>query len=69
MPWSWGLRWTSCHATYPLSVVPGSVEVVRFDDMVKGRDRYPGRFGRPSRTLDEQGYSDHFPVALALQEG
>lgn len=51
-----------------LAAIPESVEVVRFPEMVKTGD-YPApkRFGRKG-SLDVTGFSDHFPIALRLQE-
>lgn len=53
-----------------LAVVPGSVEVLRFPEMVKDGD-YPApvRFGRKSsKDLNMDGFSDHFPIFLRLME-
>lgn len=49
------------------SVVEGSIEVLRFDEMVSG-GTYPEpiRHGRPSSGYNPQGYSDHFPVSVKL---
>ncbi len=50
------------------TVIPDSTQIVRFPEMVKPGD-YPTpiRFGRGDNpNLD--GFSDHFPVALKLQE-
>lgn len=50
------------------TVIPDSVEVVRFPEMVSSGD-YPTpiRFGRKDWT-NHNGFSDHFPIALKLQE-
>ena len=51
------------------SVVDESVTVIQFEDMVKGTYKVPRRFSRPSRSdFDEQGFSDHFPIALKIKE-
>jgi Endonuclease/Exonuclease/phosphatase family len=53
-----------------LKVPPDSVAVVQLPEMTStGRYPAPIRFGRPSSGLDLQGFSDHFPIALALEEG
>lgn len=52
----------------PLSVKEESVEILRFPEMTKGTYSAPRRFGRPSAGLDEQGYSDHFPIGVVLAE-
>jgi hypothetical protein len=50
------------------TAIPESVEVLRFPEMVTGGD-YPApkRFGRQP-SLDMNGFSDHFPIALRLRE-
>ena len=44
-------------------------EILKFDEMVKSLGR-PKRFGRPSspNQYDEDGFSDHFPIAIVLEE-
>lgn len=55
----------------PFQVKPGSAEIFRPSVLVASGD-YPRarKFGRPSRatTFDEDGYSDHFPITMVLQE-
>ena len=54
----------------------GSVKIERFPEMVASevndRVKYPRpiRFGRPSvaSSFNENGFSDHFPVSIILQE-
>ena len=57
--------------TGEIRVVPDSIEVVRFPEMVVG-GTYPAprRFGRPSKpsSFDEDGFGDHFPIAVRLHE-
>lgn len=47
-----------------------SFEILRFVEMV-GSGGGPKRFGRPSESssFDDQGFSDHFPVAVVVNEG
>jgi hypothetical protein len=45
-----------------------SVEVVRFQEIVEGTYRTPKRFGRPSRSMDAEGFSDHFPIGVVVEE-
>jgi hypothetical protein len=46
-----------------------SVQILKFPEMVKGSYKVPVNFGRPSnQTLNMDGYSDHFPISLKLQE-
>ena len=47
----------------------GSVKIEMFDQMVsKGDYPAPILFGRPSEKLNRDGFSDHYPVSLILQE-
>lgn len=52
-----------------LKVKPGSVNIERYPEMMKGSYGVPIRFGRPSKssTYNENGYSDHFPISMVLQ--
>ncbi len=55
----------------PFSVDEASVQVLRFPEMQSGGDyKGPRKFGRPSRksSFDDTGFSDHFPIAMTLQE-
>ena len=53
--------------TGPLRVKQDSIEISR-PDILKGSSGRPLRFGRPSRdSLNEDGYSDHFPVTVKLE--
>ena len=51
-----------------LKAVDDSVQVFFTDEMRKGRYQVPRRFGRPSKQMDEAGFSDHFPIAMKLIE-
>lgn len=52
-----------------LAVLPETVEIMRFDGMVApGRYRRPRPFGGMGKPVDEDGYSDHFPVGLLVVE-
>ena len=44
-------------------------EILKYDEMVKSPGQ-PIRFGRPSSTstYNDAGFSDHFPVAIILEE-
>lgn len=43
-----------------------SVKIEDFQELKNNKNR-PRRFGRPSnKTLDENGYSDHFPISLVI---
>ena len=54
----------------PFEVDASTVQVLKFPEMT-GRSSVPRRFGRPSSasTFDETGFSDHFPIAVVLNEG
>ena len=45
-----------------------STEIIRFSEMVKGKYDIPLNFGRPSEKLNKKGFSDHFPIAVILEE-
>jgi hypothetical protein len=46
-----------------------SIQILKFQEMVKGRYKVPLNFGRPSNeTLNTDGYSDHFPIFVILEE-
>lgn len=45
-----------------------SVSVLRYPEMVKSGYNAPKRFGRPSSGLDQDGFSDHYPIAVMLRE-
>ena len=50
------------------TVVDGSAEVIRPLEMRTGGYEVPRRFGRPSKSLDLQGFSDHYPVCIRIRE-
>ncbi len=50
-----------------INVKDGSVRVLDYDELVNDKGE-PVRFGRPSKTLNENGYSDHLPIAMVLEE-
>lgn len=53
----------------PLTVVPGSLELVRFPGMVDdGLYPSPIPFGGMGKPVDQNGYSDHSPIALTATE-
>jgi len=45
-----------------------STEIIRFSEMVQGKYDIPLNFGRPSEKLNKKGFSDHFPIAVTLEE-
>ncbi|MBM4027952.1 MAG: hypothetical protein FJ280_21520 [Planctomycetes bacterium] len=53
-----------------IKVLPNSTEIVRFPDMVRaGEYPAPVPFGGMGKPVNENGFSDHFPIALRIQEG
>ncbi len=52
----------------PLKIKSDFVRIERFPEMMEGSYKKPRRFGRPSSTLDETGFSDHFPISIVLVE-
>lgn len=53
----------------PLKVLPESVEILRFPEMVsRGDYPKPIRFGGIGKPLNTNGFSDHFPIAVTLLE-
>lgn len=53
----------------PLRVLENSVQIEVFDEMKSG-GAYPApiRFGRPSKGLNENGFSDHYPISAIVRE-
>jgi predicted extracellular nuclease len=47
-----------------LKVQQGSLHIEVFTEM--SRNGIPRKFGRPAEALDQDGYSDHFPISLVL---
>ncbi|KAF0108035.1 MAG: endonuclease/exonuclease/phosphatase [Anaerolineaceae bacterium] len=53
----------------PLRVVPGSVEILRFPEMVKkGAYPEPIPFGGMGKPVNQNGCSDHLPIQVTLVE-
>ena len=53
----------------PMRVIPDSVEIIQFPDMVAAGD-YPRPipFGGMGKDVNENGFSDHFPIAVKVVE-
>jgi predicted extracellular nuclease len=47
-----------------LKVQEGSIRIEVFPEMSK--NGIPRKFSRPAEALDQEGYSDHFPISLVL---
>ncbi len=52
-----------------IRVKENSTEIIAFPEMVKGEYKAPIKFGRPSNnSLNENGFSDHLPISVMLEE-
>lgn len=53
----------------PIQVKTDSIRIEAFPEMISGGD-YPDPipFGRPSDNLNVDGFSDHYPISVVLQE-
>jgi hypothetical protein len=53
----------------PIRVLPTSVKILRFPDMVEtGNHPTLIRFGGMGKSLNENGFSYHFPIAVTVCE-
>jgi predicted extracellular nuclease len=52
----------------PIRVKPDTVEILRFPGTFTGKYRRPKPFGGMGKPVDEEGFSDHFPVAVQVTE-
>jgi len=53
----------------PIGVLPKSVEIVRFPEMVDTEEYLkPIRFGGMGKSVNPNGFSDHFPIAVIVSE-
>lgn len=53
-----------------MTVTNDSVEIIAFPEMMVGKYKVPKKFGRPSdKSLDVNGFSDHFPISVTIKEG
>jgi hypothetical protein len=53
----------------PIRPVAGTVEIVRFPEMVRpGPYPAPVPFGGMGKPVNRDGYSDHFPIAVLVEE-
>ncbi len=51
-----------------LSIKQRSVKIENFPELKNKKNR-PKKFGRPcNKTLNENGYSDHFPISLVIED-
>ncbi len=52
----------------PFSVKNGSPHIINIDPKTNNVLKKPIRFGRPSSKLNQDGYSDHFPISMVISE-
>jgi hypothetical protein len=53
----------------PIQAIPDSVEILRFPGMVStGAYPAPIAFGGLGKPVNTSGFSDHFPIAMTVQE-
>ena len=54
----------------PITINPGSVEVIMFPGMFNSAGRYqePIRFGGMGKAVNQAGFSDHFPIGFTVTE-
>jgi endonuclease/exonuclease/phosphatase family metal-dependent hydrolase len=50
----------------PMRLIGASITIHRIPEMTKAGK--PRRFGRPSSSFDETGFSDHFPISVRIHE-
>ena len=52
-----------------IRALPDTAEIIRFPEMVSGGD-YPApiSFGGMGKPINKDGFSDHFPIAVSVQE-
>ncbi len=56
----------SNNSRFPFKYI--STEIIAFPELISGRYKTPVRFGRPSSSINRNGYSDHLPIELTLNE-
>jgi hypothetical protein len=55
--------------TSPIQANPGSVEIIRFPEMVNtGTYPAPIPFGGMGKPVNTNGFSDHYPIAMTVNE-
>jgi len=53
----------------PIRVLTDSIEINNFQEMTNDGDYpYPIRFGGMSKDVNPEGYSDHFPISVRVEE-
>ncbi|MFT4680627.1 MAG: putative extracellular nuclease [Flavobacteriales bacterium] len=57
-----------CYKQGNLRTSSEDLKVFRMDGMTAGRYDQPVRFGRPSSSLNTEGFSDHLPLTLRITE-
>ncbi len=52
----------------PIRAKPDTVEILRFPGTFTGKYKRPKPFGGMRKPVDEDGFSDHFPVGIQVTE-
>ena len=52
----------------PIRAEPDTLQILRFPGTFTGRYKRPRPFGGMGKAVDENGYSDHFPIGLRVTE-
>ena len=52
----------------PIRARPETVEILRFPGTFSGKYRRPKPFGGMGKPVDEEGFSDHFPIGMQVGE-
>ncbi len=52
----------------PIRAKPETLEILRFPGTFTGKYKRPRRFGGMGKPVDEDGFSDHFPIGMQVTE-
>jgi hypothetical protein len=52
----------------PIRAMPDTLQILRFPGTFSGKYKRPRPFGGMGKPVDEDGYSDHFPIGLQVTE-
>ena len=52
----------------PIKAKPDSVQILRFPGTFTGKYKRPKAFGGMGKPVEEDGYSDHFPIGMQVTE-
>jgi hypothetical protein len=57
-----------CRQDSPIRAKPETVEILRFPGTFTGKYKRPKPFGGMGKPVDEDGFSDHFPIGMQVTE-